>query len=567
MTRLESLGEVISTDLLVIGAGIGGLTAAIRARELRVDVLVAEKATAGWSGKAPKGGGVLWVLTADDDLDRFVEYQVKNIGHYLNDQELLSAVAAQTLPAVERMEKWGVKIVRDAEGRLDTFKPFSHWSLAGVDLDMLKPLRKKARAAGAKLLNRVQLVELLKKGDRVTGAVGFNVVDGRFYTIKARATILANGSCNYMVMPMWSSGRGDGIAAAYRAGAEMRNAEFGNFYNVILKGNLSAIIGGQYALYNDLGENISSRYTAPSEADLDIGILLGMEKEVREGRGPVRFEPSEARTFHQFAEQFFVRWKRPKADEFWLRLVSKEQQYGSDHSPRPEAIPGFIGELSPIRVDHEMKTSLPGLWAIGDTSYGGSAWAGAVPAPPGRIRGSGLMNAFITAQWGGPAAARHASTSPPAEVDPAEVKRLKEEMFLPMNRQKGYRPADAIDEIQKLVSPVRFSVRKSRERLQEALSRVEAVLGRLPELGAKDYHGLARCNEARSITLCAEMYFRAALFRTESRGWHYREDHPRRDDENWLKWIIVKKDADKMMLHTERIPIERYPHRPQPEGA
>ena len=72
--------------------------------------------------------------------------------------------------------------------------------------DMLLPLRARARKLGVKILNKVQVVELLKQGDRVVGAVGFNIIDGRFYIFKAKATILANGSCNYKVRRMWAAG-------------------------------------------------------------------------------------------------------------------------------------------------------------------------------------------------------------------------------------------------------------------------------------------------------------------------------------------------------------------------
>jgi hypothetical protein len=101
-------------------------------------------------------------------------------------------------------------------------------------------------------------------------------------------------------------------------------------------------------------------------------------------------------------------------------------------------------------------------------------------------------------------------------------------------------------------------MRRTKERLEEALSRVAEVQAKLPELWATDPHGLGKCHEARCIALCAEIGFRAALARTESRGWHYREDFPKRDDKNWLKWIILQKDGDKMTVSTEPIPVETY---------
>ena len=80
MSKAENLGEVVSTDLLIIGGGLAGLVAAIKAKQYPIDVLLVDKQTIGWSGKAPKVGGGLWVMLPDDDVDRFAEYHVKNIG-------------------------------------------------------------------------------------------------------------------------------------------------------------------------------------------------------------------------------------------------------------------------------------------------------------------------------------------------------------------------------------------------------------------------------------------------------------------------------------------------------
>jgi len=560
MAGLEDLGEVISTDVLILGGGIGGLTAAIKAKEEfpDVDVLLVDKQTIGWSGKAAKGGGALWVLAPDNNVDEFVKYHVKDIGFGLEDQELLYSYARETYTAIEQLAEWGVKVTKDAEGKLDALKVFYPlWSIVGVDLDMLLSLRVKARKVGAKLLNKVQVVELLKRDGRVAGAVGFNTIDGRFYIFKAKSTILANGGCNYRVLRMWASGCGDGIAAAYRAGAEMRNAEFGNFYDFVRKDNGHHVVGAQIFL-NALGDNIYERYVSGQQPDHPLALLLGVEKEVNEGRGPVCVELSQLR--ERFSIQ--ARWgeKRPNWGAFYEHQDSKIPKYGQP-SPRPEITLGFHGEFSPIKVDHEMKTSLAGLWAIGDTSWAGSAWPGAVP-PPAKIRGSGYMNAVLSGRRAGPSAARSVPKAASPEVDYGEVKRLKENMFAPMERNKGLLPDDVIQGIQEVIVPTKYNLRRRKDRMEEALSRVEKVQQKLPELWAKDGHGLGKCHEARSMTVCAEMNFRAALMRTESRGGHYREDYPERDDKNWLKWIIVKQKAGKMVLSTEPVPIDKYKVKP-----
>jgi len=103
--------------------------------------------------------------------------------------------------------------------------------------------------------------------------------------------------------------------------------------------------------------------------------------------------------------------------------------------------------------------------------------------------------------------------------------------------------------------------------MEEALSKVEEVQGRLPTLWAKDLHFLLKAHEAASMALCAEMTYRPALMRKESRSSHMREDYPERDDQNWLKWIIIKKEKGEMKLWTEPVPIDKYKLKPPKKKA
>jgi succinate dehydrogenase / fumarate reductase flavoprotein subunit len=554
---------VYDTDVLIVGGGFGGLSAAIRIKELspETSVLVVDKQTIGWGGKANKGAGVLWVLAPGDDIDAFVDYHVQNIGIYLNDQDLLYAMARESYGAAQKLADWGVNVMKTPDGELDVNRlPFG-WSLAAADLDMMQPLRSKAAKLGVRLLDKIQVVELLKQDGRVTGAVGFSLLDGEFAVFSSKAAILANGDCDFGVMRMWANACGDGIAAAYNAGAEMRNAEFGNFYDVINKATGIPIVFGYGCLYNAQGENISSKYIKGPQPDIPISIILGMEKEILEGRGPLHIDMAEFAKSSGDGPGIF-RWNRPHFNDLFGREMAKAREFGPPQGEKIEVSLGFTGELSAVRVDCNMKTTLPGLWAIGDTSYAGSAWAGAAEAPPGRLRGSGLMNALIAALLAAPSVVACSEEIPRSVPDEREIAEFRERIFTPLNRDRGYSAPDAIRSIQEVVVPVKYSMRKNKERLEEALSRVAEVRERLSELHAKDPHELVKCHEASCIALCAEIGLRAALARTESRGWHYREDFPEKDDENWLKWVIVKKMEHNMIVTTEAVPIERYRIKP-----
>jgi len=563
LAKLEDLGEVISTDVLIVGGGVGGLATAIKVKEEnpKIDVLIVEKQTTGWAGKATKIGGILAFLGPNDNADNFLDFQIRTSGFYLNDQELLSRYVRSSYKAIEQLAEWGAKLARTPDGKLVISRAFwaPEWSTTFIDIDMMLPMRARARKMGTKILDKIHVVELLKEDNRVVGAVGFDIVSGSFHIFKAKATVLANGSCGYKVRRFWSAGTGDGIAAAYRAGAEMRNAEYGNLYgHTVFQETDSGMVGSAF-LVNALGENLPKKYlpdTGPTGVFLPVELAVGLEKEVAEGRGPIYFEPPESAPPHGMQTGL------PKLGKWQQRMEAKERKYGLSPDVKHEIGVPLHGETSCIKVNHGMKTSLEGLWAIGDTSYAGSAVAGAVASPPGVTPGSGIMYAVISAGWAAPSIAHYATRATSSKIDYAEVRAIREKIFAPIQNHKVFSPGEAISILQDLTAPMKYNLRRSKERLEEALTKLDGLKEKLPALQAKDHHYLSKCHEVMSMTLCAELTFRAALMRTESRGFHFREDFPERDDKNWLRWIILKQDGGEMKLSTHPISISRYKIKP-----
>ena len=205
MQKQEIKQEKMSADVLIIGGGIAGLTAAISVKEENPDisVLVVEKQTSGYSGKANKGGGVLQYFDLEKTTpEMFNEYHANAVGGYLANQNLLKKYVAMNNELLDKMESWGVNIPKK---RIPT-GPMTY--MVGVDLDLTLKMRATATKLGVKFIDKTTISDLLTRDGKIAGAVGYSIIDGTFYVFEGKSVILCTGSQNYRVAPMWSNGRG-----------------------------------------------------------------------------------------------------------------------------------------------------------------------------------------------------------------------------------------------------------------------------------------------------------------------------------------------------------------------
>jgi succinate dehydrogenase/fumarate reductase flavoprotein subunit len=204
-------------------------------------------------------------------------------------------------------------------------------------------------------------------------------------------------------------------------------------------------------------------------------------------------------------------------------------------------------------------TSLPGLYAAGDC--GGTRACGAAHTGPGW----GLAGAAVTGKRAGTGAAEYALQAEKPAVGEADIARLKKVIYAPAERRGGFSPRWVTQLLQNTMMPYFILFIRHGERLRAALTMVEFFRDHLvPRLRAGDAHELRLAHETKNMVLNAEMILRASLFRTESRGMHYREDYPRRDDPAWLAWVKVKEKEGRMAVSKEPVPKEWRPDLSQP---
>ena len=547
--------RMVETDVLVIGGGLGGLWAAIKARESGVDVTVVEKAYAGKSGGAAMGASWFAVFNPEwgHELDTWMEF-ILGIGEYLNHRDWVEIIVKESYARYCDLVSWGIPFA-GKEGRSPA---------AGAHAFQLEKyvfmtrLREKILEMGGKIQDRIMITDLVKQSDRVVGSVGFDTRNNDFYTFKAKATIVATGSGAFK-LPGWTDSywTADGDAMNYRAGAEIVSKEFGGKDGGTLKDFSSArigVIGGCNRYVNAEGNPFISAYAPRYETESRR--MISSLFEVHEGRGPifVDFEkatPEEKNRAAKAIEANGLSWLAERIGLDVHRAGKVEIEFGSWVGNQPS--------LGGMVINTNCEAALPGLYAAGDCA--GTRMCGSCYAP----MGYGLAGASVTGCRAGQNAAEFALKVQKIETEQEEVARLRDVVYAPLLRSGGFSPNFLTQMARNLMVPYYVMQIKHGLRLQAALTLVEFLEDHLvPKMRARDAHELRMAHETRNMALNAEMLLRASLFRTESRGSHYREDFPRRDDPDWLAWTVLKQDQGEMKTYKLPIPKEWWPDLSKP---
>jgi succinate dehydrogenase/fumarate reductase flavoprotein subunit len=547
--------EELHTDVLVIGGGPAGLWTANRYKELVPDgdVIVADKGPKDWGGLMSLSGGDFDAVMPDENVDDWV----KDLVYYwdgLCDQNMMRKLISGIYDRFQDYQDMGIEYLKDDDGKLkgvpqrhlDHYKLYVTKEKGYGGERMAKVLTKRSEEDGVRRIGRVVITDLIKKNNRVVGAVGFHAVNGICYVIHAKAVVIACGMTGWKSSYLKNTTTGEWLDMALRAGVSVTNFEFGRVWNTpkefSWEGQTTLLpLGAKYV--NRLGESFMDKYSPKFGNNTDPHyVTLGMALEARAGRAPIYFDVSEL-------DRSKIDVIKPKHG--WQILnYEKMKDLGIDFfEDKIEWNPQLMCCFGGIVTDLNHRTDVKGLYATGTcTSLDPGVYIG----------GFGLST---TAQGGYLTAGTIVED---LKNESNTVDFTLEEAQPYINTFKNYAgrngstPKTVLRKIQEIVFPYEVSIVKSESSLKDAEEKLYALKDELDNMQANDPHELLKLLEVRGIYKVTELHIKASRLRTESRGGHFREDYPTYNDEEWLAWLLFKQDNGKLISFKKPVPIDDY---------
>jgi succinate dehydrogenase / fumarate reductase flavoprotein subunit len=579
-------------DVLVIGAGGAGLRAAVEASAAGAKVAVITKSLLGKAHTVMAEGGIAAALANVDDRDSWRVHFADTMrgGQYLNSWRMAELHAKEAPQCVRELEAWGALFDRTPDGRIlqRNFGGHRYPRLAHVGdrtgLEMIRTLQDHGIHLGLDVFMEYTIVMLLKDGDRVVGAFGYDRERGRFHLFQGKAVVLATGGIGraYKITSNSWEYTGDGLALAYEAGAGLQDMEFVQFHptGMIWPPSVCGLLvtegvrGDGGVLRNKEGrrfmfdsipplyagqtadnEEEGWRYTQgdknarrPPELLTRDHVARCIRTEVREGRGSPHGGV--------FLDISWIKDRIPNAAEhIKKKLPSMYHQFkqlaGIDITQEPmEVGPTTHYMMGGVRVDAESQMSdVPGLFAAGECAAG---LHGA-----NRLGGNSLSDLLVFGKRAGDYAARFAKEHKQGKVIPEELAAAEKRALKPFENQ-GPAPYIIQYALQETMQDLVGIVRTEEEMLQ-ALSTLQEYKKQAENVGVpghREYNsGWHTALDLQNLIVVSEMVTRAALERKESRGAQFRDDYPTKDDAYSGFNIVLSKGASgEVLLRREPIP-------------
>ena len=557
MTGFVEKDIYIQTDVLIIGSGPAGMWAArtIKENSPNSEVVIVDKGPENWGGQMSMSGGDFDAVLPEEK----VEDWVKDLVYYydgLCDQEELEKLFNLSYQRMRDYQDLGCEFLTKPDGSLKGIpqRGLEHFKLYPARYkgrggeDMANSIGTHIKKLGVKRMSRLMITKLIKCGDRVCGAFGFDTITGAFYVFQAKAVLLTCGNCGWKPSYGKNLATGEGLLMAFEAGAEMRNFEFAKVWNVPKlfgwEGQTTLMpLGARFV--NRLGEPFMDKYSPVLGANTDPHyITIAMAKEVLAGRGPIYFDITPVKEEDRELIKPQTGWQ--------LLNHQKLVKLGIDFfRSNTEWTPQLQDVMGGVVTDIEGRTVVPGLFAAGR----------AKSIDPGvYIGGFSLSTTATTGYVAGQTIASYIKQAPFTEsvLDKDQVEAYRRELYQPVV-SSGIAPKEVLRRIQELVFPYDVSILKNESGLKKALDQLESVKrDLLGQMGASDPHYLMKLHEVRGTAFITEVYLKASLAREESRAGHYREDFPQRSKDG-LCWMTFWRGADgQVEMKKVPVPVEKY---------
>lgn len=547
----------LETDVLIVGAGAAGMTAALSAAEKGAEVILADRSLIGRSGATIMAQMTVAVALGSETPDHWDHHLADTLtaGRGLCDANLAALVCEQGPAAIQQLDEWRVGWARKPDGGIRQTQAPGHDRPRCVYVDFLatgpavaKTLR--GRVLRQKLVTRIgdlYLTDLALADGTIAGATGFSVTDGQPISIAAKTVILATGGLTRLYRRNSASANmgGDGHALALRAGAELMDMEFVQFFPIghlaprlvgmdpIMWDPFRYKLGGRllnsemHEFMNDYGNEEGGRYVVTR--DKATHAIL---REVEAGRG----SPAGG------AFLSFQHISDDKLREAFGPVIDRLAANGIDLSKMPiEVAPIAHYHMGGVKTDTTMETRVTNLFAAGELVAGANG--------ANRLSGNAITEALVFGRIAGEAAAMRAKTIAHHSWKHALAAEQRETASA-STRRSGLNLAGVIAELQAVMADFVGPFR-TRAGLEHALARLADMKNVIdtvvPERQGHYNLELIDWFDLRSMLLVAETITRAALLRTESRGAHQRDDFPGLDD-NWALHQTVALNKDELVF-------------------
>jgi succinate dehydrogenase / fumarate reductase flavoprotein subunit len=564
-------------DAVIVGAGGAGLRAAIEASDrVRTAVISKLYPTRSHTGAA-QGGMCAALANVEEDSSEWHTFDTVKGGDYLVDQPAAQLMCKEAIDAVYELEHWGLPFNRTPEGKIDQRRFGGHTRNHGeapvkracyaadrTGHMILQTLYQQCVKRNVRFFNEFYVIDQLLADGACAGVVAYELATGELHVFRAKAVLYATGGYGRMfrVSSNAHTLTGDGPAVLYRRGIPLQDMEFFQFHptGVYKMGILlsEAVRGEGGILLNAEEERFMERY-APTVKDLAPRDMVSRAifQEIKEGRGvgpkrdavwlDVRHLPREV-----------IEEKLPDVTEFARVYLGVE--------PTTELVPiqptahyamgGIPTNTDAQVVVGEDETPVPGLYAAGECACVSVHGAN-------RLGTNSLLDIVVFGRRGGRHLADFAKDADLPDLPERPEGAAAGMIDGLLNRPEGANAADIRNELQEQMQDLAFVVRT-----EESLRKMQAILAGLrdrfervyvQDTGRRFNTELMEVVELGFLLDCADTLVAAALARDESRGGHYREDHPLRDDANWLKHSLAyRRDDGTIRLETKPVKLGPY---------